>query len=90
MLSHPLSFILAFISSSLRLLAFISVPYSVILSLGLNYGFFEIVATQLVLFIIFSMAPTPGASGASEAGYMIFSQIILETKLLQDYLFGDF
>lgn len=90
MLSRPLSFILAFLSSSMRLLAFISVPYFVILSLGLNYNFFEIIATQLVLFIIFSMAPTPGASGASEAGYMLFFSNYFGNKITAGLLIWRF
>ncbi|MFO7881985.1 MAG: lysylphosphatidylglycerol synthase transmembrane domain-containing protein [Kosmotogaceae bacterium] len=90
MLSNPLSLILGFMSSSLRLFSFISVPYFVILSLGLNYGFFEIIATQLVLFLIFSMAPTPGASGASEVGYMVFFSNYFGNKITAGLLIWRF
>ena len=64
----------------LQILAFISTPYFVALAVGIKLDYLRLVSIQLVLFLISSMVPTPGASGASEGFFLLFFASMLGEK----------
>ncbi|AKI98021.1 lysylphosphatidylglycerol synthase transmembrane domain-containing protein [Kosmotoga pacifica] len=64
----------------LQMLAFISTPYFVALAVGINVDYLRLISVQLVLFLISSMIPTPGASGASEGVFVLFFASMLNEK----------
>ena len=62
----------ASLSTLAQLICMISIPYFVALSIGTPVNYLEITAVQLILFLVVSLIPTPGASGVSEGGYVLF------------------
>jgi uncharacterized protein (TIRG00374 family) len=72
LMKRPLVLILASLATLAQLICMISIPYFVALSMGIEMNYFEITAVQLILFLVVSLIPTPGASGVSEGGYLLF------------------
>ena len=72
LMKRPLVLILASLATFAQLICQISIPYFVALSMGIEMNYFEITAVQLILFLVVSLIPTPGASGVSEGGYLLF------------------
>lgn len=68
----PKTFLLALTLAFLQMIAVISVPYFAARSLGIAVNYLQLISVQLVLFLVASMIPIPGASGASEGGFMLF------------------
>ena len=79
---------LLFATSLLQLSAMHSIPYWVALSLGVHsVTFLQVTALQAVLFLVVSLIPLPGGTGASEGGFLllytsIFTGGMLETAML--------
>lgn len=69
---RPFIMIIAVLTTFMQLACMISIPYFVSLSIGISLNYFEITAVQLILFLVVSLIPTPGASGVSEGGYLVF------------------
>lgn len=79
---------LLFATSLLQLAAMHSIPYWVALSLGVHsVTFLQVTALQAVLFLVVSLIPLPGGTGASEGGFLllytaVFTGGALETAML--------
>jgi len=69
---RPFALTTASLSTLAQLVCMISIPYFVALSIGTPVNYLEITAVQLILFLVISLIPTPGASGVSEGGYVLF------------------
>jgi len=69
---RPFALTTASLSTLAQLICMISIPYFVALSIGTPVNYLEISAVQLILFLVVSLIPTPGASGVSEGGYVLF------------------
>lgn len=66
------------LTSVLFLIKFV-IAYVVVMGLGLEAGFFEVIYLQVLLFLIFYFSPTPGASGVAEiSALFIMGNIIPE------------
>lgn len=80
-MKSPGRFFLAFIFTLCQLLCLVSVPYFVGLALGLSNNYLEVISAQLILFLVVSMIPTPGATGVSEGGYVLFFKPFFADKI---------
>ena len=84
----PQKAVLLFATSLLQLAAMHSIPYWVTLSLGVHsVTFLQVTALQAVLFLVVSLIPLPGGTGASEGGFLllytsVFTGGALETAML--------
>lgn len=84
----PQKAVLLFATSLLQLAAMHSIPYWVALSLGVHsVTFLQVTALQAVLFLVVSLIPLPGGTGASEGGFLllytsVFTGSALETAML--------
>ena len=84
----PQKAVLLFATSLLQLSAMHSIPYWVALSLGVHsVTFLQVTALQAVLFLVVSLIPLPGGTGASEGGFLllytsVFTGGALETAML--------
>ena len=84
----PQKAVLLFATSLLQLAAMHSIPYWVALSLGVHsVTFLQVTALQAVLFLVVSLIPLPGGTGASEGGFLllytsVFTGGALETAML--------
>ncbi|MBN2252316.1 MAG: flippase-like domain-containing protein [Kosmotogaceae bacterium] len=72
LIRRPVTLGIASLSTLAQLICMISIPYFVSLSIGIPVKYLEITAVQLILFLVVSLIPTPGASGVSEGGYLLF------------------
>ena len=85
MMTHqPLRLFSIFLISCVQVMGLMSIVYFVTLALGVKeYGYFQIVTLQFLLYIGVSFTPTPGASGSQEGGfYLIFNRVFPAGKLL--------
>jgi uncharacterized protein (TIRG00374 family) len=55
-------------------LAQLSLPFFVLLSLGIHSSFFQSVSTQASFYLLQPYLPTPGGSGVAEVGYTFLSK----------------
>ncbi|KAF2957388.1 hypothetical protein AS159_06825 [Thermotoga sp. Ku-13t] len=86
----PLVMVAAFFIAFLEVWAKISITYFVGRSLGVYVPYLDIVVTQLVVFLIASFVPTPGATGASEGVYTLFFKYLLGPKTVAALLVWRF
>lgn len=69
----PKRAVLLLLTSLLQLAALHSIPYWIALSLGVHsVSLLQITAMQAVLFLVVSLIPLPGGTGASEGGFLLF------------------
>ncbi|MDK2924168.1 MAG: glycosyltransferase 2 family protein, partial [Pseudothermotoga sp.] len=87
---NPLITVLALLIALLEVWAKISVTYLVARSLGILTLYFDVVVTQLVVFLIASFVPTPGATGASEGFYTLFFKYLFGSKTVAALLVWRF
>lgn len=80
-MESPKRFFLAFIFTLCQISCLVSIPYFVGLALGLSNNYLEVIAAQLILFLVVSMIPTPGATGVSEGGYVLFFKPFFADKI---------
>ncbi len=79
---------LLFVTSLLQLAVMHSIPYWVALSLGVHsITLLQVIAMQAALFLVVSLIPLPGGTGASEGGFLllytsVFPGGMLETAML--------
>jgi len=70
---HPLRLLWLLFISCINVLGLMSISYCIYRALGLNeYGYFDILTRQFLLYISASFTPLPGASGAQEGGFLLF------------------
>jgi len=72
LIERPVTLVMASLSTLAQLICMISIPFFVSLSIGTPVNYLEITSVQLILFLVVSLIPTPGASGVSEGGYVLF------------------
>lgn len=70
----PQQLVLAFSATMVQILIRVSMPFFVATSLRVSCNYGDVLIFHLTLFLVVSMIPTPGASGASEGGYVLFFQ----------------
>lgn len=71
------------IMTAVQFAGFFSVTYFVYRSFGLKgESWFNIIYMQSLLYLAVSFVPTPGSSGASEAGFMFFFQLFFPKELI--------
>ncbi len=69
--------------TAIQFVGFFSVTYFVYRSFGLRgESWFNIIFMQSLLYLAVSFVPTPGSSGASEAGFMFFFQLFFPKELI--------
>lgn len=69
--------------TTIQFVGFFSVTYFVYRSFGLRgESWFNIIFMQSLLYLAVSFVPTPGSSGASEAGFMFFFQLFFPKELI--------
>lgn len=81
LIKKPLTITIAVATTFAQLLCMISIPYFVSLAMGLDVDYLEITTVQLILFLVISLIPTPGASGVSEGGYVLFFKPFFGQKI---------
>jgi uncharacterized protein (TIRG00374 family) len=87
---NPLISVLALLMALLEVVAKISVTYFVARSLNIASSYFDIAMTQLVVFLVASFVPTPGATGASEGVYTLFFKFLFGPKTVAALLVWRF
>ena len=89
---HPIRLFHLYLLSCLQVLGLMSIVYCVYRALGLKqYGYFDILTLQFLLYIAASFTPLPGASGAQEGGfYIFFQQVFPADKLVGALLLWRF
>ena len=89
---HPIRLFYLYLLSCLQVLGLMSIVYCVYRALGLKqYGYFDILTLQFLLYIAASFTPLPGASGAQEGGfYIFFQQVFPADKLVGALLLWRF
>lgn len=69
--------------TAVQLLFFFSITFFIYKGLGLNEEkWFNIVLVQALLYLAVSFIPTPGSTGASETGFMIFFRFFFPSNLI--------
>ncbi|MCS7175402.1 lysylphosphatidylglycerol synthase transmembrane domain-containing protein [Pseudothermotoga sp.] len=81
---------LALIAASLEVWAKVSITYFVGRSLGITCSYIDVIMTQLVVFLVASFVPTPGATGASEGVYTLFFKHLFGPKTVAALLVWRF
>lgn len=74
----------------LEVWAKISITYFAGKSLGVQSPYLDVVVTQLIVFLIASFVPTPGATGASEGAYTLFFKYLFGPKTVAALLVWRF
>jgi len=87
---NPLISVLALLMALLEVVAKISVTYFVARSLNITSSYFNVAMTQLVVFLVASFVPTPGATGASEGVYTLFFKYLFGSKTVAALLVWRF
>ncbi|MBR4331546.1 MAG: UPF0104 family protein, partial [Clostridia bacterium] len=89
---HPIRLFYLYLLYCLQVLGLMSIVYCVYRALGLKqYGYFDILTLQFLLYIAASFTPLPGASGAQEGGfYIFFQQVFPADKLVGALLLWRF
>ncbi|MDI6862408.1 MAG: lysylphosphatidylglycerol synthase transmembrane domain-containing protein [Pseudothermotoga sp.] len=87
---NPLITFLALLMALLEVVAKISVTYFVARSLNIASSYFDVAMTQLVVFLVASFVPTPGATGASEGVYTLFFKFLFGPKTVAALLVWRF
>ncbi|AJC73788.1 hypothetical protein AJ81_05790 [Pseudothermotoga hypogea DSM 11164 = NBRC 106472] len=87
---NPLISVLALLMALLEVVAKISVTYFVARSLNITSSYFNVAMTQLVVFLVASFVPTPGATGASEGVYTLFFKFLFGPKTVAALLVWRF
>ncbi|MGB9789658.1 MAG: lysylphosphatidylglycerol synthase transmembrane domain-containing protein [Thermotoga caldifontis] len=86
----PLVMVVAFFIAFLEVWAKISITYFVGRSLDVHVPYLDAIVTQLVVFLIASFVPTPGATGASEGVYTLFFKYLFGPKTVAALLVWRF
>lgn len=74
--------ILSFLFTVIFLLAEFLFSYLMLIGLGYQVSFFEILSLQILVVFIMYFAPTPGAAGIAEGGYsLLFARFVAEKDL---------
>ena len=87
---NPLISVLALLVALLEVVAKISVTYFTARSLNIASSYFDVAMTQLVVFLVASFVPTPGATGASEGVYTLFFKFLFGPKTVAALLVWRF
>jgi len=80
----------AFLVTVCQMIARVSVTYFVARSVQVNCSYVNTIMFQLVLFLVVSLIPTPGAMGASESGYVLFFSFLFGPQTVATLLLWRF
>ncbi|MEJ5229882.1 MAG: lysylphosphatidylglycerol synthase transmembrane domain-containing protein [Pseudothermotoga sp.] len=80
----------AFLTTLLQMLLRISMTYFVARSVHVECSYVSTVLFQMVLFLVVSLVPTPGAMGASESGYVLFYSFLFGPNTVATLLLWRF
>ncbi len=80
----------AFLTTFLQMLLRISMTYFVARSVHVECSYVSTVLFQMVLFLVVSLVPTPGAMGASESGYVLFYSFLFGPNTVATLLLWRF
>lgn len=81
---------IALLAATLEVWAKVSITYFVSRSLGISCSYIDVIMTQLVVFLVASFVPTPGATGASEGVYTLFFKHLFGSKTVAALLVWRF
>ncbi|MFN4189622.1 MAG: YbhN family protein [Pseudothermotoga sp.] len=81
---------LAFLATSCQMLVRVSITYFVARAVHINCSYVDTIMFQLVLFLVVSLIPTPGAMGASESGYVLFFSFLFGPQTVATLLLWRF
>ncbi|HEY8542071.1 MAG TPA: lysylphosphatidylglycerol synthase transmembrane domain-containing protein, partial [Pseudothermotoga sp.] len=80
----------AFLSTLCQMAARVSVTYFVAKAVHIDCSYINTIMFQLVLFLVISLIPTPGAMGVSESGYVLFFNFLFGPQTVATLLLWRF
>lgn len=80
----------AFLATLCQMIARVSVTYFVARAVHIDCSYVNTIMFQLVLFLVVSLIPTPGAMGASESGYVLFFSFLFGPQTVATLLLWRF
>ncbi|WP_081430035.1 lysylphosphatidylglycerol synthase transmembrane domain-containing protein [Pseudothermotoga lettingae] len=89
-MGNPFLLLFSIFTTLCQMTARVSITYFVARSVGVNCSYFETVLFQLVLFLVISLMPTPGAMGVSESGYVLFFKFLFGPETVATLLLWRF
>ncbi len=89
-MSNLLLLSFAFLTTLFQMMARVSMTYFVARAVHVNCSYIDTIMFQLVLFLVVSLIPTPGAMGASESGYVLFFNFIFGPQTVATLLLWRF